>query len=57
MHFWSSYMIMHGNQVVADIRRDGTCTIYAPKFMPYNLYLEDNAERWNLKWNDRDYWR
>ena len=44
MHFWSSYMIMHGNREVAGIRRDGTCTIYAPEFMPYNLYLEDNAE-------------
>ena len=40
-HVWTSYTIMHGDQKVASIRRDGTCTIYAHRFMPYNLYLED----------------
>ncbi len=25
---------------MAAIREDGTCTVYAPSFMPYNLWLE-----------------
>ena len=31
---------MHKDRKVAAIREDGTCTIYTPSFMPYNLYLE-----------------
>ena len=31
---------MHKDHKVAAIREDGTCTIYTPSFMPYNLYLE-----------------
>jgi len=38
---WSSYTIMHGNQKVATVRKDGTCTIYSRKMLPYNLYLEE----------------
>ena len=34
------YDIMHGNQKVADLNRNGTCHIYDEKMMPYNLYLE-----------------
>ena len=34
------YAIMHLNRHVATIRGDGSCTVYFPRFMPYNLYLE-----------------
>ena len=37
---WSRFTIMHRDRRVASIREDGTCSIYAPSFMPYNLYLE-----------------
>ena len=40
-NMWSAYTIMHGNQKVATIRKDGTCTIYSKKMLPYNLYLEE----------------
>lgn len=35
-----SYAIMHLDRRVATIRGDGSCTVYFPRFMPYNLYLE-----------------
>ena len=38
-----NYIIMHKERKVASIRRDGSCTIYAPSFMPYNLYFEKAA--------------
>ena len=41
---WKEYIIMHGNHEVASICKDGTCTIYDEQFMPYNLYLEVDAE-------------
>lgn len=37
------YMLMHIDKHVATIRKDGTCEIYLPKFMPYNLYLDNSA--------------
>ena len=37
---WERFTIMHKDRKVAAIREDGTCTIYTPSFMPYNLYLE-----------------
>ena len=37
---WRQFTLMHKERNVAAIREDGTCTIYAPSFMPYNLYLE-----------------
>lgn len=37
---WKRFMIMSQNRHVASIREDGTCTIYAKRFMPYDLYLE-----------------
>lgn len=40
VHHWDAYTIMHGNQKVVTIRKDGTCSIYSSKMMPYNLYLE-----------------
>lgn len=39
---WQQYTIMHLNRRVASIRNDGTCTIYAATFMPYNLFLEQD---------------
>ena len=38
---WERFTIMHKDRKVAAIREDGTCTIYAPSFLPYNLYLEE----------------
>lgn len=35
-----TYAIMHLDRHVATIRGDGSCTVYFPRFMPYNLYLE-----------------
>ena len=37
---WKQYTVMHLDRRVASIRSDGTCTVYAPSFMPWNLYLE-----------------
>ena len=39
-----SYAIMHLERHVATIRSDGTCSVYYPQFMPYNLYLEEDPE-------------
>ena len=40
------YDIMHGNQKVAELNRNGTCHVYDENMMPYNLYLEqpDNED-------------
>ena len=38
---WERFTIMHKDRKVAAIREDGTCTIYAPSFVPCNLYLVD----------------
>lgn len=43
-HAWQQYTIMHLDRRVASIRSDGTCTIYAASFMPYNLYMEQSKE-------------
>ena len=40
MRSWRQYTIMHLDRRLASIRGDGTCSIFAPSFMPYNLYLE-----------------
>jgi len=37
---WKRFSVMHMDRKVASIREDGTCTIYFPSFMPYNLWLE-----------------
>ena len=37
---WKHFMIMSQDRRVASIREDGTCTIYAKRLMPYDLYLE-----------------
>ena len=41
VNYWGAHTIMHGNQKVVTVRKDGTCTIYSKKMMPYNLYLEE----------------
>ena len=41
---WKRYTIMHKDRRVASVREDGTCTIYAPSFMPYSLYLEQAGQ-------------
>lgn len=40
MYSWSQYNIMHGEEKIAEVRKDGTCTVYVPEMMPFNLYLE-----------------
>ena len=37
---WKRFSVMHMDRKVASIREDGTCTVYFPSFMPYNLWLE-----------------
>lgn len=41
---WIKYAIMHKNRKVASINSDGSCTIYFPTFLPYNLYLENSED-------------
>ena len=41
---WERFTVMHKDRKVATIREDGTCTIYVPSFMPYNLYLEEAGD-------------
>ena len=41
---WKRYFIMHKDRRVATIREDGSCTVYYPSFLPYNLYLEKAEE-------------
>lgn len=38
---WKRFTIMHLDRRVVSVREDGTCTFYAKKFMPLNLYLEE----------------
>ena len=39
-----SYDIMHIDKRVANICSDGCCKVFLPSFMPYNLYLDENAK-------------
>ena len=41
---WGRFTVMHKDRKVAAIREGGTCTIYAPSFMPYNLCLEEAGD-------------
>ena len=36
-----SCALMHGERHVATVHGDGSCTLYAPGFMPFNLHLEE----------------
>lgn len=56
---WERFTIMHMDRKVASIREDGTCTIYAPSFMPYNLYLERGSNDLDTRLNNLNnfyYW-
>ena len=56
---WERFVIMHSDRKVASIRENGTCTIYAPSFMPYNLYLESAADDLDTRLNNLNnfyYW-
>ncbi len=44
MYSWKQYNIMHGQDKVAEIQKNGLCRIYAQKMMPYNLYLEEEDD-------------
>lgn len=41
---WKRYTVMHKDRRVASVREDGTCTVYYPSFMPYNLWLENGKD-------------
>lgn len=43
---------MHGDNKVAVISTDGRCEIYMPGFMPYNLYLDDEAAEFDSLFNN-----
>ena len=47
---WKRFTIMHKDRKVAAIREDGTCTIYAPSFIPYNLYPTISTWRRRMIW-------
>ena len=54
-----NYAIMHLEKHVADIRGDGSCTIYEPDFMPCNLYLESEDADFETRLNNLNnfyYW-
>ena len=56
---WTRFSIMHKERKVASIRENGTCTIYAPSFMPYNLYLESASDDLDTRLNNLNnfyYW-
>ena len=40
----SVYELMHAERKVAAIDSQGKCNIYYPRFMPYNLYLEETQD-------------
>ena len=56
----NTYAIMHLDRHVATIRGDGPCTVYFPRFMPFNLYLErTEAEDLSVRMNNLNnfyYW-
>lgn len=52
---WKRFTVMHKDRRVASIREDGSCTIYSPKFMPFNLYLETTEENdLDVRLNNRE---
>ncbi|MBQ3481265.1 MAG: hypothetical protein IJH48_02865 [Oscillospiraceae bacterium] len=52
---WKRFTVMHKDRRIASIREDGSCTIYSPKFMPYNLYLETTEENdLDVRLNNRE---
>ena len=47
-----TYIIMHKNEPVASIRKDGYSEIYSPSFMPYNLYFETQTQELDERVNN-----
>lgn len=41
---WKLFTLMHKDRRVASIREDGSCKIYSKKFLPYNIYLEEEDD-------------
>lgn len=41
---WKTCELMHGNNKVVTICKDGTCIIHDANMLPYNLYLENAGE-------------
>ncbi len=41
---WKLFTIMHKDRRVASIREDDSCKIYIKKFLPYNIYLEEEDD-------------
>lgn len=41
---WQEYDIMHGEDCIASICKNGMCKIHSEDMMPYNLYLEQVTE-------------
>lgn len=50
--YFTIYHLMHGDCTVASIDTRGRCTIFAPDFLPYSLYLEDNTEDFDTLFNN-----
>lgn len=50
--YFTTYHLMHGDRTVASIDTRGRCTIFAPDFLPYALYLEDNMEDFDTLFNN-----
>lgn len=50
--YFTTYHLMHGDRTVASIDTRGRCTIFAPDFLPYSLYLEDNMEDFDTLFNN-----
>lgn len=44
-HDWKTCEIMHGNDKVATMCKDGTCVIHNTGLVPYNLYLEEAGDK------------
>lgn len=40
----TEYLIMHGDEAVASVGKDGDCQIFNNRYMPYDLYLEENTK-------------
>lgn len=56
---WNSFVIMHRNERVATVDCTGGCVIHNAKFMPFNLYLIENASDMRSRLNNLDnfyYW-
>ncbi|MDD3218708.1 MAG: hypothetical protein PHC41_08375 [Lachnospiraceae bacterium] len=48
----STYIIMHGEKKVASVNTSGKCEIYEKNYMPYNLYMEAEAQEFDELFNN-----